>query len=107
VSSQCDATELVKDAFEVVELREENVKQFRLEDGTYVATQYEKPVHYLDENNMWQNIDNTLTDFGSEIATSNARIKFSKKITGNEVIFTLHENNRKLTLSLDGAIKKG
>ena len=46
VSSQCDATELVKDAFEVVELREENVKQFRLEDGTCVTAQYEKPVHY-------------------------------------------------------------
>ena len=56
----------------MVELREENVKQFRLEDGTYVAAQYEKPVHYLDENNMWQNIDNTLADSGTEIATSNA-----------------------------------
>ena len=105
-SSQYDTTELAKDAFEVIELREENVKQFRLEDGTYVAAQYEKPVHYLDENNIWQNIDNTLEDYGSEFATSNERIKFSKKITGNEVIFTLHENNRKLTLSLDGAIKK-
>ena len=34
------------------------------------------------------------------------KIKFAKKITGNETIFTLHEGNRKLTLSLDAAAKK-
>ena len=45
---------------EVPELREENVKHFRLEDGTYLAAQYEQPVHYED-NGEWKDIDNTLS----------------------------------------------
>lgn len=97
---------LVKNAFEVEELRSETVKHFRLEDGSYIAAQYDKPVHYQDGDGNWQDIDNTLNESGSEISTSNARVKFAKKITGNEVIFTLHENNHKITMSLDGAIKK-
>ena len=105
-SDNDDSVKLAKDAFEVEELREENVKHFRLEDGSYIAAQYDKPIHYLDENGEWQNIDNTLAERGSDISTGNARVKFAKKITGNEVLFTLHENNRKITMSLDGAIKK-
>lgn len=97
---------LVKNAFEVEELRSETVKHFRLEDGSYIAAQYDKPVHYQDGDGNWQDIDNTLNESGSEISTSNARVKFAKKITGNEVIFALHENNHKITMSLDGAIKK-
>ncbi len=101
-----EATEYTGEVFEDVSRREENVKHFRLEDGTYMAAQYDTAVHTLDENGEWQDIDNTLSESGSEYWTSNARIKFAKKITGNESIFTLHENNRKITLSLDGAIKK-
>ena len=33
-------------------------------------------------------------------------MKFAKKITGNESLFTLHDGNGKITLSLDGAKKK-
>ena len=97
---------LIKNAFEVEELRSETVKHFRLEDGSYISAQYDKPVHYQDEDGNWKDIDNTLGESGSEISTSNARVKFAKKITGNEVLFTLHENNHKITMSLDGAIKK-
>lgn len=97
---------LVKNAFEVEDLRSETVKHFRLEDGSYIAAQYDKPVHYQDDDGNWQDIDNTLNESGSEFSTSNARVKFAKKITGNEVLFTLHENNQKITMTLDGAIKK-
>ena len=99
-------TDLVKNVFEDVNLREEYVKHFRLEDGSYIAAQYEKPVHYLDEDGVWQDIDNTLTPNGNEYGTSNARVKFAKKITGNEVLVTVHDGNRKITMNLDGAIKK-
>lgn len=101
-----EPAEYTGEIFEDINRREENVKHFRLEDGTYMAAQYDTAVHSLDENGEWQNIDNTLYESGSEYSTSNARVKFAKKITGNESIFTLHENNRKITLSLDGAIKK-
>ena len=94
------------EVYEEASLREESVKHFRLEDGSYVAAQYASPVHYLDENGEWQNIDNTLAESGSEFVTSDARVKFIKKTTGNGNIFTLHDGNTKITLSLAGANKK-
>jgi len=94
------------EVYELVDRREENVKHFKLSDGTVTAVMYETPVHYLDSDGEWQDIDNTLADDGSEYATSNSRVKFAKKTTGNGVLFTLHENNTKIAISLDGANKK-
>ena len=94
------------EVYEETPLREESVKHFRLEDGSYVAAQYASPVHYLDEEGEWQNIDNTLAESGSEFVTSDARVKFIKKTTGNGNIFTLHDGNTKISLSLSGANKK-
>ena len=93
--------------YEVEELREENVKHFKLSDGSYVAAQYNYPVHYDDGSGKLLDIDNTLSEAsGGVYANKNSRIKFAKKITGNESLFTLHDGNTKLTLSLEGA-KKG
>lgn len=61
---------------------------------------------YLDADGVWQDIDNTLAANGSDITTSDAKIKFAKKTTGNGNIFTIHDGNKKLTLALDGAAKK-
>lgn len=105
-SSDDHSFDRLSEAFEVVELRDESVKHFRLEDGSYVAAQYDVPVHYLDKNGVWQDIDNSLSVNGNEYSTTNARIKFAKKITGNENLFTLHDGNYKITMSLDNAIKK-
>lgn len=55
-------TRVGDDIFEDVDLREENVKHFRLADGSYSAYLYDMPVHILDENGKWQDIDNTLED---------------------------------------------
>ena len=92
--------------FEVVDRREETVKHFRTDDGSFTAVQYNVPVHEKDENGEWQDIDNTLSEVGSEYATSNARVKFAKKTTGNSTLFTLHDGNHKITMSLSGANKK-
>ena len=89
--------------FEDVSLREESVKHFHLEDGTYLAAQYNYPVHTKDTNGEWQDIDNSLSDSGSEFSNSNARIKFVKKINGSSELFALHDGNTKLTMSLLGA----
>ena len=67
-----EATEYTGEVFEDVSRREENVKHFRLEDGTYMAAQYDTAVHTLDENGEWQDIDNTLSESGSEYSTSNS-----------------------------------
>ena len=92
--------------YEMVSLRQENVKHFRLADGSYVAAQYNYPVHYKDENGEFIDINNQLVSSGSEFATENSRVKFIKKIAGNGNIFTLHENNTKITMGLVGAEKK-
>lgn len=94
-----------KNVFEVIERREEFVKHFKLDDGSYTAVQYDVPIHYLDENAKWQDIDNTLSVLEDNYSTSNSRIKFAKRITGNETLFTIHDGNRKITMSLDGSKK--
>ena len=45
---------------EVTELREESVKHFLCEDGSYIAATYLSPVHYQ-ENGEWKEIDNSLS----------------------------------------------
>ena len=101
-------TEIVaeKELFEVLEKRTATSKTFRLEDGSFYIAQYDSDIHYLDESGAWQEIDNTLTAHGSEISTKNAKIKFAKKTNGSNKIFTIHNGNQKLTLSLIGANKK-
>ena len=91
------------DPFEVVELREDYTKHFRLSDGSYVAAQYNYPIHSLDENGEWQDIDNELSKSGSEFSNESARIKFAKKINGSSNLFTMHDGNTKITLNLIGA----
>ena len=71
-----------------------------------MAVVYADAVHRVDENGVWQDIDNRLYDNGSDYASSDARVKFAKKITGNAEIFTLHEGNQKISLALEGAWKK-
>ena len=92
--------------YEDEELREANVKHFRLDDGSYVAAQYPFAVHTKDEDGVLRDIDNSLSDNGSDFSTSNARIKFAKKINGSETLFTLHDGNYKITMSLNGANKQ-
>ena len=98
--------ETKRGVYEVTERREANVKHFALEDGTYTAVMYGGAVHTQDAEGNWQDIDNRLSESGSEFSTSNARIKFAKQIPGNEMLFTLHDGNRKITMSLDNATKK-
>ncbi len=93
-------------AYEDESLREESAKHFHLEDGSYVAAQYNYPVHYLDSDGRYKDIDNALSEAsGGVYANENARIKFAKKLTGNETLFTLHDGNTKITFSLVGANK--
>ena len=106
VSENEENNTYIPEIYEVTELREENVKHFRLADGSYVAAQYNYPVHYTDENGEFVDIDNRLVESGTELSTNNSRVKFIKKITGNGNIFTLHENNTKITMGLVNAEKK-
>lgn len=92
--------------YEIVSLRDENVKHFQLSDGTYQAVVYGEPVHRLNSSGEWEEIDNSLTEAGGAIVTGDSRVKFAKKITGNESIYTLHNGSYKVTVGLLGAQKK-
>ena len=101
-TEQSDAVPL----YEETSLRDETSKTFKMSDGSFIAATYPKAIHRLDEDGKWQDIDNSLSVIGSEIGTKDSRIKFAKKITGNETLFTLKEGNEKITFSLIGAKKK-
>lgn len=91
--------------YEVVELREENAKHFHLADGSYVAAQYPNAVHISDGNGGWVDIDNTLYSIIGDITTADSRIKFARFINGSANLFTLHNGNTKIEMSLVGANK--
>ena len=95
-----------RDIVEIVDMRTATDKYFRLDDGSYYVAHYNSDIHYLDDNGVWQDIDNSLAINGSEITTSNAKIKLAKKTTGNGEIFTMYDGNLKLSLALNGANKK-
>ena len=104
-SDELETEEKSKSIVELVDLRTNDSKTFRLTDGSYYLAQYSTDVHSLDGEGRWQDIDNTLSVSGSEISTSDAKIKFAKKTNGSEKLFALHDGNRKLTLSIIGAAK--
>lgn len=85
---------------EAVEKREENAKHFRMSDGSYIVAQYNTPVHYLDENGEWIDIDNTISEaeatteqtelFGTDELYSTANgaenVVFAEKSNSNTIV---------------------
>ncbi|MGN1161232.1 MAG: DNRLRE domain-containing protein, partial [Candidatus Fimenecus sp.] len=54
--------------------REENVKHFRMSDGSYVAAQYDVPVHFM-QNGEWTDYDNTLVEVDADEEENNGNVK--------------------------------
>ena len=72
---------------EDISLREENVKHFKLSNGTVKAVSYANAVHYLDREGNWIDIDNSLTLNGSEYTANNKQeIKFANKSDSNGLL---------------------
>ena len=96
--------EMIGAVSEITSLREENVKHFRLSDGTYEAVVYSQPVHRKDQNNVWKDIDNTIeltTDVNvSKYSTQNSRVTFADRSTNNADLFTLSENGYSVSMKL-------
>ncbi len=89
---------------EVEEYREEYTKHFLMPDGTYKAVTYDAPVHRMDENGVWQDIDNTMSESNVKnkqaFITSDERVVFSKKIDDTDnTVFELNENGCSIKLS--------
>lgn len=54
---------------EITEDRDKSEKVFRLNTGDRMVCEYDVPVHYLDENGIWQEYDTTL-----ELSTANIEV---------------------------------
>ncbi|MBE6685590.1 MAG: DNRLRE domain-containing protein, partial [Ruminococcaceae bacterium] len=98
--------DVIGDVVEVVEMRQENVKHFRLADGTYEAIIYPQAVHRKDENGVWQDIDNDLKlqslEGTQKYATRDHRVRFSKNFEFNNQLFSLNENGYAISMTLVG-----
>lgn len=79
--------------------REENVKHFRMSDGSLVAAQYDSPVHYVNNEGEWVEYDNSLSEIE---ATEEQTALFGETelySTGNEtknVVFAPKSNSNTL-----------
>ncbi len=88
--------------FEVTELRQENVKHFRLPDGSYIAAQYDTAVHYQDADGAWRDIDNTLTSLGGAYVTENGfSVAFPKKSDIGIPLFSVDDGKHRFSFSLE------
>ncbi|MBE6673891.1 MAG: hypothetical protein E7596_02155 [Ruminococcaceae bacterium] len=77
-------------------LREENIKHFKLSDGTTKAVVYSQAVHYKDADGKWVDIDNALTLNGSEYSAGNkSEIKFANK-SGSSGLVSINDGGYKI-----------
>ncbi len=63
--------------------REENVKHFRMSDGTMQAAQYAEPVHFL-KDGAWTDYDNTLTEVDADDEENEGRTLLKNKDLTNQ-----------------------
>ncbi len=75
ISNQEDM--ISKIVMEVTELREESVKHFLCEDGSYVAATYSEPVHYK-EKGEWKEINNRL-ELTDDVKSSSGKAMYTPK----------------------------
>ncbi len=85
---------------EVLSLREENVKHFAVGNNTYQAVAYGHPVHKLDENGNWVDIDNSLTLSGTSYAAEDGRVSFTQSFTASQNLMTLTEDGTSVSMAL-------
>ena len=95
-----------REVTELTERREENVKHFRRKDGSVAAVAYPEALHYRGADGSWQDIDHRMTDAGNEYVSGDQRVRFAKKIAGNETIFFLKDGEYHIQVGLSGAKKK-
>ena len=70
-------------------------------DGSYVAVQYDVPVHHQDADGRWQDIDNTLEPVGQTYAVEDGSVAFAASLNG-DAVFTAGADEHRVQLFLDG-----
>ena len=94
--------EIIGNVEEIVSLREENVKHFRLSNGSYEAVSFATAVHRKDKDGVWQNINNNLTlvrDGEKQgYFTEDERTSFASSFAYGTEIFSISENGYKISM---------
>ena len=90
---------------EVDALREERTKHFRLSDGSYIAVDYNMPVHYAEgegEDLTWVDIDNTLLYGLDTYSAENGMTEksFAAAFTPDNVLFSSGYGDHRVEMSL-------
>ncbi len=103
---------------EDVSKRTECTKTFDMSDGTYVVAYYDTAVHYKDANDVWQDIDNTLSTSSVNTYSLNSVSSSVFANTSNDVDVMFSQSSNadtmmnysgdgfSLSWSLDGAADK-
>lgn len=94
--------------YEVTELRDEYTKHIRFSDGSYMAVSYDMPVHRLDKEGKWQDIDNSISadallssSVASAYKTGDSRVSFG----GNkDKLLVINEDGYTITLGAADSI---
>ncbi len=85
---------------EIDDLREESIKHYRMEDGTFMAVEFGEPVHYQDAEGHWASIDNTLTQEGAVTRSVNGNMEktFATSLNG-ETLATVRFGNYRVGMT--------
>ena len=90
--------------YELVDKREDNIKYFKMHDGTIQAYIYEYDVHELDENGDFQEVDNSLSDNNNDELENTKndkwKVKFSKK--AKDTLLHIHDGNMNIKWGIVG-----
>ncbi len=95
--------EIIGNVEEIPSLREENVKHFRLSNGSYEAISFASAVHRKDINGVWQDIDNSLTlkrvNDKQGYYTEDSRVSFASAFKYGSELFSLNENGYSVSMT--------
>lgn len=87
--------------FELTEQRTADTKYIRMSDGTVKALTYGGAVHRADEDGVWREIDNSLTE--KEESVESDRVSFVKTVSEDGALYTLTDGEKRISVSLAGA----
>ena len=102
-SAANSSTVFSKEGLEVVALREENVKHFDMGNGNYTAISYSHPVHELDSEGNWQDIDFTMNltqTRGVSTYTNTAGTTFAETYTPNQPLMSMDGEDTFLDMTI-------
>ena len=90
---------------EVMEARDEYEKHYRLTDGSFLAAQFQVPVHY-EADGSWEDIDNTLDGValydGTEVyqAVNGDHVQSFSSTLADGTVLSIADGERSLTMAL-------